>query len=119
MGIKITIIFSIVFLAIVLRYTAMHTRKLHRTPKIKALVNEYDILLVAILTRESDKRFFIGVLIIKSEIKSAPERFPRYTINQFFNTCLRLAFFSMREIIKRDGFVDSSFSFFSCPIMES
>ena len=92
----------------VLRYTAMHTRKLHTPPKIKALINEYDSLVVAILTRESDKRFFIGVLIIKIETKSAPERFPRYTINQFFNTCLRLAFFSMREIIKRELPVNNS-----------
>ena len=76
-GINIRNIFSTVVLAFDDKYTARHTKKLHKIPKIKDSNILKDILLLVILTILSSSTAFSGVLIINKEIIKAPHRFPK------------------------------------------
>ena len=87
-GKNITITFSVMLLAFDDRNTARHTKKLQRIPKIIAEVIFNDIFVLVILINEVEIISFNGVFIINSEINNEPNRFPKYTSNQFFNNCL-------------------------------
>ena len=76
-GINITIIFSVIVLANVDKYTADVTRKLHNIPKIMASIKVYDNLVLAIFIKDSLILSFNGVLYTKKVIINIPIKFPR------------------------------------------
>ena len=76
-GINITIIFSVIVLANVDKYTADVTRKLHSIPKIMASIKVYDNLVLAIFIKDSLILSFNGVLYTKKVIINIPIKFPR------------------------------------------
>lgn len=107
-GIIITSILPTVSLVIVLKYTAVHTRKLHMNPSTREVTREYDILVWAILMRLSVRISFKGVFKNSNDMIKDPHRFPRYTNNQFLSNSLIVILCSSSGIISKELPVNNS-----------